>query len=116
MDTPPLLFEVAQVESMFTVNGTDYTIIVVGLVGALLFFTIQLILCCKSKRLAIKLIPIYIFLLCVLIMAADFAGMVKYSGFFSGRGILGTIIAIVAGISLIGDVAAWAVYRTRKKK
>lgn len=48
---------------MFVVNGADYTILIIGAMGALLFFAIQFILCFKAKRITVKCIPIYLALL-----------------------------------------------------
>jgi len=90
-------------------------ILAIGIAGALLFFVVQLILCLYVKRTAVKLIPIYVVLFCMLIMAADFAGMIDYHGYFNGTGILGLMGFFIVGISLIGEVLAWVVYAIRMK-
>lgn len=90
-------------------------VIVIGIVGAVLFFAIQLVLCFKAKRTGVKLIPAYIILACVLFMVADFAGALEYSGFISGQGILAMMLAVVVGIALVGEVAAWTIYLTLKR-
>lgn len=102
---------------MFIVNGADYTITVFGIIGALLMFAIQLTFCCKAKRTAVKLIPVYFILLCALFTAAIYAGVFGYgSGFIASNSIVAMILVVVIGIALIGEVLAWVVYRVYKRK
>ena len=81
-----------------------------------LFFVVQLALCFRAKRTAMKLIPAYIIPLSALLIIADFTGMLEYSGFISAKGIMAIALAIVAGISLIGEIAAWTMYGIIKRK
>lgn len=101
---------------MFIINGTDYTLCIIGIIGALLFFVVQLILCLKAKKMAVKLIPAYIIFFCVLLVVADLLGLFPGGGVISTQGILALALSIVAGIALVGDIAAWAAYRIYKRK
>lgn len=102
---------------MFIINGTDYTLIALGVISAVLFFTVQLTLCQKAKRMAIKLIPAYIIFLFALLVVADLLGVFgSGSGFISVQGIIAMTLSIVAGIALIGEIAAWVVYGIHKRK
>jgi len=85
-------------------------LIVIGIISTLMFFAAQLALCFKARRVAIKLIPVYIILLLALLMVAD-----MYSGFISEQGIWAVMIAFVAGCTLPGEALAWVVYGIRMK-
>ncbi len=107
---------------MFVVNGADYTILVSGAMGALLFFAIQFILCFKAKRITVKCIPIYLALLGGAYCLALWAGLWgSYSaGAISGNQLAAYICGIVVGIASLGIVIAWILYgvisRARNKR
>jgi len=86
---------------------------IVGLVLAVVFFTIQLLLCFKAKKPMIKRIPAYIILL-----FGVFVLLICIGVFGEGSGFLGNIhlivaaiLAIVGCIASIGILAAWIVYK-----
>lgn len=83
-------------------------LIVIGIISSLMFFAVQLALCFKAGRMAVKLIPVYVILLLALLMMAD-----MYSGFMSGKSVRAVMIAFVAGCTLAGEVLAWVVYGIR---
>ena len=97
---------------MFVVNGADYTIIVIGAIGALLFFGIQLTLCFKAKRLAVKCIPLYLVLLGGGYALALWTGLLgTYSaGAISGNQLAAYVCGIVVGIASSGIALAWIGY------
>ena len=87
---------------------------VVGIILAVVFFMIQLLLCFKARQTNVKRIPVYFILLCGLLCFMLFIG-----AFGSGSGgvianvnqLIASILAIVVGIALIGVVTAWIVYK-----
>jgi small-conductance mechanosensitive channel len=92
-------------------NEPQYSF-VIGLVCAILFFAIQILLCFKARKTVVKLIPVF-FIFMGLILC-----LLLYSGIMgTGSGVIGNVNQIVAllftiviGIACIGDIAAWAVY------
>ena len=101
---------------MLVINGADYTIFAVGLLGTFLFFIVQLTLCIKAKKMSVKLIPVYIILFCGMPTIADLCGLLGYRGFISMQGILAVVLAIIIGFALVGEAAAWIVYNVHKRK
>ena len=101
---------------MFVINGTDYSLIVVGIIAAALFFAVQYFLCGKARSLGVKLIPVY-FILIILVLAALVIAGDRGDTFIEDiRGVVALVIlgfALVCGIS---TGAAWVVYRARNKK
>ena len=95
-------------------DGYYKTMIVLGAIG-ILIFAVQLLLCYKSKRTAIKLIPAYIIIFLVLFATALYVGAFG-TGSFGANQILAKILAIGIGVALIGDVIAWIVYGIIIKK
>ena len=92
---------------------------IVGLILAVIFFVIQLLLCFKAKKTIIKRIPLYMILL-----FSAFVLLICMGLFGEGSGFLGNIhlmvaaiLAIVGGVTALGILAAWIVYKlyTRKK-
>lgn len=102
---------------MFIINGSDYTIIVIGIAAALLFFAIQLACCLKAKTLTIKLIPVFIALCMGLFCLATYMGTFGTSsaGAISGNELVGIVIGVIAGIAAVGEVLAWIVYGIYRK-
>lgn len=86
---------------------------VVGIILAVVFFGIQLLLCFKVHQTTVKLLPVYFILLCVLLCFMLFIGVFgSQSGGVIGNvnQLIALILAIVVGIALIGVVAAWITY------
>lgn len=102
---------------MFTINGTDYTIVVIGAIGALLFFGLQFLFF-RAKRTAVKLIPVYLILLCAVYCAAMYAGLFGTSsmGVLAGHEIVALICAVVVGIASVGVALAWLVFGLTRGK
>lgn len=92
------------------------TIVATSIISALLFFAIQLILCFKAKKIQVKLIPVYINMVFILLMAADFAGLFGYNGVISTQGILAMVFAIISCSAIIGEISAWIIYWLQMKK
>ena len=99
--------------SIFVINGVDYSLFVIGGIGALISFAVQYILCCKAKRKWVKLIPVC-FLLAILAIAAliaDSAGsIIKISE------VVAVVLLCIAVLMGIAIGAAWLVYNVRTKR
>lgn len=97
---------------MFVYNGADYTIPVIGLLGAVFFMALQLLLCFKVRPLAGKLIPAYLILLGLLYGLGTWLGLFgTYSlGAIAGHEIVALILLIIVGIASLGESLAWVVY------
>ena len=78
---------------------------VVGIVLAVIIGIIQLFLCCKTKRVIFRLLPILFILLCFLLC------LILYV-FASGLGeiIAAMIFAVMFSIVSVGIIAAWVIY------
>ena len=101
---------------MFVINGTDYTLIAVGIIVAALFFAVQYFLCGKARRIGVKLIPVYFSLLILVLAALVMTGDRGDPFIEDMRGVVALAIlgfAVVCGIS---TGAAWMVYKARNKK
>lgn len=105
---------------MFVVNGSDYTILVIGVMGGVILFAIQLMFCFKARGLAIRLIPVYLVLLGGVFCLALWAGWLGSSsaGAISGNQLAAYVLGAVVGISSMGLGGAWVVYGalTRKQR
>lgn len=93
-----------------------------GIMGIVLSFAIQLVLCLKAKRRVIKCIPLYLIGCGFLYGGATSIGLFgSYSArSISGNGIVGLLIIVIIAIASIGALFAWLVYwiaifRKRKK-
>ena len=88
---------------------------VLSIISFLLIFIIQLALCFKTKRLAVKLIPVYfdilLLILAGLVAVSDNAGSLLDLRGFVAKIILG--FALGFGIS-IGT--AWQIYKSNRSK
>lgn len=84
---------------------------------AVIHFSVQLALCQKAGRKAVKLIPIY---LAVVVYAAALllclVDLVNGSGGVAIWWIFAFIIAIANTVALVADVAAWVVYKMIHQK
>ena len=78
---------------------------VVGIVLAFIVGFIQLLLCCKAKRVIFRLFPVFFILLCFLLC------LILYV-FASGLGeiIAAMIFAAMFSIVSVGIIAAWVIY------
>ncbi len=83
-----------------------------GCIGLAALFALQLALCFKARRRAVKCIPLYVIGLGLLFGGATYAGLFgRYSaGALSGNQLAGIFLAFIAGIAAIGVAAAWGVY------
>jgi hypothetical protein len=88
---------------------------VLGIIAFLLIFIIQLALCFKAKRLAVKLIPVYfviaLFILAGLVAVSDNAG--------SLLDLRGFVAKIISGFALgcgISIGTAWQIYKYKRNK
>ena len=83
-----------------------------GLVGAIAMFALQLLLCLKAKRLAIRLIPVYIIAAALLYGAATFLGAFgTYSaGAISGNELAGLVVLVLTGIAATGCALGWLAF------
>ena len=101
---------------IFVINGTDYSLFVIGGIGALLFFAIQLALCFKAKKLGVKLIPVYFICLLVVLAIASVIIGVSPDSLMDLSGLITIVILCVALLFGISIGAAWLIYRIRAKK
>ena len=85
---------------------------VIGFCWAAFFFTVQLLLCFKVRKLSVKLIPVYFLSLCIIFCVTWYLGVFGTGdGFLNANRIGAAILAIPVGIASIGDVIAWLVYK-----
>ena len=77
-------------------------------------FGLQLLLCFKSKHMAVKLIPVY-FVLAVLLFAGYFALFVDGSGFLDMSGVVAAFFAIVGVVMGLCVGAAWLIWKRKQK-
>ena len=89
-------------------DGLYYTAMILGAI-CISFFAAQLLLCFKTKRTAIKLIPAYLILLCALPAALLYAGVLG-TGFLNAEQIVAALLAMGMGAATVGNAIAWAVY------
>ena len=93
-------------------DGTIMTLMILGAI-TVVFFIAQLILCVKAKKTAVKLIPAYIFFLCLLlaglIYAGAFGSLIR-SGFISTETIYASLLLIVGAAAFTGVLLAWGAY------
>jgi len=78
----------------------------------IIFCTIQYFFSLKAKKIAIKLIPVYIIIFFALYAVAIYQGVVGTGSGF-GRRIVTNILIIGVGAALVGDVIAWIAYWLR---
>ena len=97
---------------MFIVNGTDYTVIVIGIIGAILFFVIQLALCLKVKSKVIKLIPTFMIFLSAIFCLSLYSGLLgsHSAGAILSEGVVALIIGVIVGIAAVGVALGWLAY------
>ena len=98
---------------IFVINQVDYSLVVIGGAGALMFFVAQLALCFKAKSKWVKLIPVYILLLLLGISAliVDSAGSI-----INISDLVMVVILCVVLLFAISIGAAWLTYKIRMKK
>ena len=84
----------------------------IGIIFAVVFFVLQLLMCYKGKRIWIKCIPMYLILLGALFSIANFIGLLGYysAGAISGNELVAIICVFFVGTSFIGALFAWIVY------
>ena len=97
---------------VLVVNGTDYTILIIGVMGGGILFAIQLMLCFKMKSLVLKCIPIYLVLMGGIFCLALWAGVLgsTSAGAISGNQLVAYVLGAVVGLSSLGLGGAWIVY------
>lgn len=94
------------------VSYGDLTFLSWFLICAVPIFTLQLLLCFKSKKLSVKVVPLYLLIICGII------GVLEYTGLFGQQissGIAwndwyGLIILAAVILAFIGMILAWFVY------
>lgn len=82
------------------------------LICSIPMFILQLLLCFKAKKMAVKLIPLYLVLFGAFLGGGEYIGLFgTYSaGAISGNGLVGLFILAVVGTAFIGMLSAWVVY------
>ena len=97
---------------IFIINGRDYSFFIIGGTGALIYFAAQLAFCLKAKKIVIKLIPLYVFLIpvvyCALLGFGAFGS--QPVGSIDGNKIIAMVFGVIIGIAAIGEILAWVVY------
>lgn len=86
-------------------------IYVVYVVFAVLFFILQIILCFKSSKTIVRLVPFFLILLgyaLALLCAIGVFG--TGGGFVDGGALAGIIIAIAFTVATASDLLAWCIY------
>ena len=100
----------------FVINGTDYSLFVIGGIGAIIFFAIQLALCFKAKKLSVKLIPVYFICLLVALAIASVIIEVSPDSLMDLSGLIAIVILCVALLFGISIGVAWLIYKIKAKK
>lgn len=87
--------------------------LIVGAIGAVIFFIFQLIFCFKIKRIVLKCIPLYFIILGVIYCFAAWNGMLgrQTAGALYGNQIMAIVCAIVVALTATGVAGAWIAYR-----
>lgn len=107
---------------IFVINQVDYSIIVIGGAGTLIFFAMQFALCLKAQKSRTKRIPLYVLLFLALLCVPLGFGILGSSSdsVIDGNKIAALALACIVGIAAIGEILAWAVYGvirySRKRK
>ena len=95
-------------------NGTDYTLYVVGILGAVFFFALQC-LCLQAKRRVVKYIPLYgiaaLLLLPLLVLSADNRGSM-----LDLRGAVAAVMAVFALLCAGGAGCAWGLWYLKGRR
>ena len=78
---------------------------IVGIVLAVIVGCIQLLLCCKAKRMIFRLFPVFFILLCFLMCL-----MLIFFAPGLGEIIAARIFAAMFSIAAIGIIAAWVIF------
>lgn len=99
---------------MFVFNGTDYTIVIVPLLIGIGLFALQLYLCRKARRMAVKLIPVYAVALTFL-LAICTACSHSTMGFWDLNSLMAIIFAIIGCCFAFFVGLAWIVHSFLKK-
>jgi hypothetical protein len=101
---------------LFAINGVDYSLFVIGGGAVVIFFAAQLALCFKTRKMWVKLIPVYfIGLLLVLAVLAVTIGDSSDS-FMDLSGLVAIVILCFALLLGFPVGAAWVIYRMRNNK
>ena len=98
----------------FIISG-ELTPLSWGIIGFVLLFAAQLLLCLKAKRKAVKCIPLYLIGCALLYGIATYTGLLgSYSaGDISGNEPAGVLIVVFTLSLSLGDLLAWVVYLIR---
>ena len=81
-----------------------------AVLGGLLFFAVQLLLCRKVRRLAVRLIHVYAPVLLSAWILALASGAFDQPGEILPTSLLAVILLLDAAGCVIGDVLAWTVH------
>jgi hypothetical protein len=90
-----------------------YPLIIAGII----LFAVQLTLCMKVKRIAVKCVPVYVLIIGIIYCGLEYIG---FFGSYSAGAISGNKLGAVLMLGIIlfvgiGDVAAWIGYAIIKK-
>ena len=99
---------------IFVINGTDYSLFAIGGMGALLFFAVQLVLCFKTKKTGVRLIPVY-FVLCLVSLAIAAALTGSAGSVLDLSGVVAAVIFCFALLFGLSIGAAWIIYKVKSK-
>lgn len=88
-----------------------------GMIGLITVFSLQLLLCFRATRTAVKLIPLILIGAGLIFCAAIYLGLfgVYSAGAISGNQLAALILALILGVSAAGIGLAWGVYILSKK-
>lgn len=101
---------------MLMFNGTDYTIYVIIAATVVLLFALQYLLCCKTENGLLRAIPFLLPLSAIIMAIISAAAYGHNSGFLDLSMVAAGLLAAYAVICLTAILAAWLVYRGRKRK
>lgn len=96
------------------INGADVTLYVIAFIIMAIFFFLQYILCCKTKKIIFRLFP-SIGVLGLIIWAAAIYVFESDNSFFNIRGLLTLAIMFLAILCGISVGLGWIAFIIRKK-
>lgn len=95
----------------------DLTPLAWGMIGLMIVFALQLLLCFKARRTAVKLIPLILIGVGLIFCAAIYLGLFgTYSaGSISGNQLVALILTLILSVTAAGILLAWGVYAISRK-
>jgi len=91
---------------MLVVNGTDYTLWIFIVATVVVLFGVQFLLCRKTRKLGIKLLPMLIVVACFVMVPVTMLSS-NHGSFLDLRGLVSMLFALYGLICAAAIGAAW---------